>query len=537
MTVRESKAAGFRTIETTAGRLRGAVLDGHVRFRGIPYGESTGGTNRFLPPQPAQPWTGVRDVLELGHQSPQVNPDFPVWLDPSEESEDCLVLNVWAPEHARSDSSLPVMVWLHGGGFVFGSAGAPFYDGGNMARDGDVVVVGVNSRLNAFGYTYLGGDVDERFALSGNAGHLDLIAALQWVRDNIGAFGGDADNITIFGQSGGGGKVTALLAMERAQGLFHKAIVMSGAILRFQTGEDATEVTSRLYREVGVREGDVESLQKVPTKKLANFIRVLAKNWWTPGEPVAVHKYGPVVDGHVLTEQSWLNGAPATARNVPMMVGLTLHETAGTIEWAPGELDTDEADDVEIAVRASAHSVLNPIRLEELLPIVRLYRKSMPGVSKEELVVRVSTDIGHLSNMVRMASAKSEQGGAPVYSYECRWRTPCFGGMWSMHGVELPFVFNRPTYGVAWDGSDSDDSRAAADPEGRRFTLGAEMFEAWTTFAKTGNPSTASHPWPSYNTTARPSMIFDEKTKVENDIRGQIRPHLTAMTIDPAWSS
>jgi para-nitrobenzyl esterase len=145
----------------------------------------------FLPPKPARPWVGVRDALELGHPSPQLNPDFPVWLDPSDESEDCLVLNVWVPEHARADSSLPVMVWLHGCGFVFGSAGAPFYDGGNLARDGDVIVVGVNHRLNAFGYTYLGDGVDERFALSGNVGHLDLIAALQWVRDNIGAFGGD----------------------------------------------------------------------------------------------------------------------------------------------------------------------------------------------------------------------------------------------------------------------------------------------------------------------------------------------------------
>jgi para-nitrobenzyl esterase len=466
-----------------------------------------------------------------------VNPDFPVWLDPSEESEDCLVLNVWAPDHAHAESRLPVMVWLHGGGFVFGSAGAPFYDGGNMARAGDVVLVGVNHRLNAFGYTYLGGGVDERFALSGNSGHLDLIAALQWVHDNIGAFGGDPDNVTIFGQSGGGGKVTALLAMERAQGLFHKAIVMSGAILRFQTPDDAAAVTARLCKKLGVREGDVESLQKVPAKTLAQFMKVLGYPLWVPGEPVSLHRYGPVIDGHVLTGQSWLDAAPALARSIPMMVGMTLHETAGGIEWVPGELDTDSASDLELARRVSPYSVLNPVHLDELVPVVGRYREAMPELSQEELVVRISTDIGHMANAVRMASAKSGLGAAPVFSYECRWRTPCLGGMWSMHGVELPFVFNRPTYGVAWDGSDSDADRAAADPDGRRFTLGAEMFAAWINFARTGDPSTESHPWPSYDTTPRETMIFAEHTGVENDVRGDLRPHLTALTIDPAWST
>lgn len=532
MSVSHSVSTDFRVVETSVGRVRGLLRAGYAEFKGIPYGESTSGTNRFLPPKPTRPWTGVRDALQLGPQSPQLNPDFPVWLDSSEESEDCLVLNVWLPDHARVDSGLPVMVWLHGGAFVFGSAGAPFYDGGNIARDGDVVVVGVNHRLNAFGYTYLGDGVDERFAVSGNVGHLDLVAALQWVRDNIAAFGGDADNVTIFGQSGGGGKVAALIATEQAQGLFHKAIIMSGSILRFHTPDDAAAVTARLYKEVGVREGDVESLQKVPAKTLSRFMAVLGDPFFLPGEPLSLLKYGPVVDGHVLTEQSWWEGAPVLGRSIPMLIGTTLHETAGTIGWVPGELSTDSIDDLELARRVSPYSMFNTVHLDELVSLVGRYRQLMPDLSDEALLVRITTDIGYWGNSVRMTSAKSDQGAAPVFSYECRWRTPCLGGTWSMHGVELPFVFNTPTYGVAWDGADSDASRAAADPDGRRFTLGAEMFTAWINFAWTGDPSTETHPWPRYDTTSRPTMVFDADTGVENDVRGEVRPHVTAMTIE-----
>jgi para-nitrobenzyl esterase len=469
--------------------------------------------------------------LQLGPQSPQLNPDFPVWLDPSEESEDCLVLNVWAPDHARADSALPVMVWLHGGAFVFGSAGAPFYDGGSMASNGDVVVVGVNHRLNAFGYTYLGDRVDERFALSGNLGQLDLVAALQWVRDNINAFGGDPENVTIFGQSGGGAKVSALMAMERAKGLFHKAIVMSGSILRFLTPEDASAVTARLYKEVGVREGDVESLQRVPSNALAKVMAVLADPPFVPGQPTSLLKYGPVVDGHVLTDQCWMEGAPALGHNIPLVIGSNLHETAGQIDWVPGELDARSVADLDLARRISSYSVLNTIRLDELVPLVGRYRQVMPELSQEELQYRISTDIGHWGNAVRMCSAKSDQGGAPVFAYECRWLTPCFGGLWSIHGVELPFVFSRQTYGIAWDGTDSDASRAAADPEGRRFTVGADMFRAWINFAKTGNPSTETLTWPAYDAASRPTMVFGTHTGVENDVRGEIRPQVTAMTI------
>ena len=244
--VRATSGERFRLVETTHGKLRGRVQGGLAEFKGIHYGASTAGVNRFLPPQPVRAWSGVRDAIRLGNQSPQVNDDLPIWLDSSPASEDCMVLNVWAPETAARSSRLPVMVWLHGGGWRFGSAGAPAYDGANIAREGDVVRVGINHRLNLFGFTYLG-DGDERFAAAGNAGQLDLVAALKWVRDNIEAFGGDPSNVTLFGQSGGGGKVTALLGMPLAHGLFHKAIVQSGSVLRNREPGDAAELTHRMY--------------------------------------------------------------------------------------------------------------------------------------------------------------------------------------------------------------------------------------------------------------------------------------------------
>lgn len=525
-----SAKSRFRIVECVNGALRGAVASGVASYKGIPYGDSTAGRNRFLPPQPVEPWPGVRDALELGSQCPQVNLDYPVWLDPSEEAEDCLVLNVWTPDHASSTSKLPVMVWLHGGGYTFGSAGAPFYDGANIAFSGDVVVVGVNHRLNVFGYSFLGDSVPERFAASGNVGHLDLVEALRWISVNIAAFGGDPGNVTIFGQSGGGGKVVTLMAMRQAEGLFHKAIVMSGATPRLISPDEATAATRRLYQEMGIPEDDVEALQAVPARILAGVMRVSLEQPIGPSGLISALEYGPVQDGRTLATNGWSASAPEVSRNVPMMVGSTLHETVGLIGAMPGELDGKASDDEEFARQLARSAFTDRMSAHELVPLIARYREAMPSLSHKELLLRISTDIGIWNNVVQLASAKADQHGAPAFAYECAWPTPCFGGMWSIHGVELPFIFNRPYYDAAWDGEDSDEIRGAADPGGRRFVVGAQMFDAWVSFARTGDPSTEELIWPAYDTDTRPSMVFDASTAVVDDIRGELRPHVTALT-------
>src|SRR3954453_13177673 len=255
--------------ETSNGKVRGIVVDGTRVFKGIPYGASTGGKNRFMPPVKAAAWTGTRDALAFGPTAPQArdNSGTTAAGSPAQQSEDCLVLNVFTPG-SNGGQKRPVMVWLHGGGFSSGSGSGRLLDGTSLAHAHDVVVVTLNHRLNVFGYTDVGGAMGSDFALSGCAGMLDLVAALQWVRDNIAAFGGDPKVVTIFGQSGGGRKVATLMAMPDAKGLFHRAVIESGAVLRLTTRDDAVRYTDLLLAEIGVKPGQVRELQSVPMERL-----------------------------------------------------------------------------------------------------------------------------------------------------------------------------------------------------------------------------------------------------------------------------
>src|SRR5580658_1789366 len=275
-------------VETTAGKIRGTIEDKVSAFRGIPYGASTAGAGRFMPPEKPQPWAGVKDTIELGHRSPQgastLIPEVAA-VDANEPAgEDCLVLNVWTPS-ASPGHKRPVMVWLHGGGFTSGSGGFKIYDGVNLAGKHDVVVVTVNHRLNAFGYLYLADLGGEKYANASNAGMLDIVAALEWVRDNISNFGGDPGNVAIFGQSGGGAKVSTLLAMPSAKGLFHSAVIESGPSLTGGTRERANQTAETLLKELGLKPGQGHELQQVSLDRLMDA-----------GNKA---RFGTVVDGHV----------------------------------------------------------------------------------------------------------------------------------------------------------------------------------------------------------------------------------------------
>src|SRR5579863_8183114 len=259
-------AAGTDNViaETSAGKIRGLALDGVKIFKGIPYGGTTAGKNRFMPPTEPVKWKGVRDALAHGPTAPQITNGVPGTLG---QGEDCLVLNVFTPELGDS-SKRPVMVWLHGGGFSTGSGSEAIYNGVNLAHKNDVVLVSINHRLNVLGFTYLGEVAGPEFALSGCVGMLDIIAALQWVRENIDNFGGDPNLVTIFGQSGGGRKVATLMSMPGAKGLFERAIIESGAVLRLTTHEDAVKYTDLLLAELGLKEGQIRELQSVPMARL-----------------------------------------------------------------------------------------------------------------------------------------------------------------------------------------------------------------------------------------------------------------------------
>jgi para-nitrobenzyl esterase len=500
-------------IEIANGKLRGNVASGILSFKGIPYGAPTGGANRFLAPQPAAKWAGVLDATRLGYQSPQAHqPDW-AWLDTSEQSEDCLRLNVWAPEHPRSSGKLPVMVWIHGGGYTFESAGGPLYDGGSLALHGDVIVVSMNHRLNAFGYSYLD-TTDDRFASAGNVGHLDLVEALRWVRDNAAAFGGDPMNVTIFGESGGGGKVNALLGMPMARGLFHKAISQSAPQLALRSPAFGAALTESLYKKLGIRNGDIAALQRVPMALLANSYEPSAEEM-RPSILGAL-AYGPTLDGVVFKEDPWRTGSPISSHGIPMIIGTTLHEAVG---WIGENIHKPYPTDAAIAAQAVKSNVITDVSVGSMAELVAVSHKELPDLSPAECLVRVSTEASFRGIAVHQSELRVDSGGAPIYAYECRWLTPCFGGKWAPHAVDVTAVFGITHYGSAWDGKDNDAERAAADKAGLFSQVQRRMQGAWSAFAWTGSPSTPTLQWPVYDLDSRATMTFDGESKVENDPR------------------
>ncbi len=308
--------------QTRAGQVRGALVDGINVFKGVRYGATTEG-RRFMPPQPAQPWQGVAEARDYGNQSPQSRPSsislFKTWANPRPASEDLLFLNVWTPA-VHDGKKRPVMVWFHGGGFSTGSGSSHAYDGTRLAKKGDVVVVTVNHRLNAFGYLYLAGlSQDSALADSGNIGNLDMVLSLQWVRDNIAEFGGDPGNVLIFGESGGGAKVSTLLAMPAARGLFHKAVVQSGSMIKAQTPERATQGTKAFLQLLGIAPENLAELRTMPMQKIADALNNLP--------PEGAVNFGPVMDGRSLPRHPFDPDAPAISAQVPLMVGTIKDET------------------------------------------------------------------------------------------------------------------------------------------------------------------------------------------------------------------
>ncbi|BBD96783.1 carboxylesterase/lipase family protein [Sphingobium amiense] len=497
-------------VTTRAGRLRGTTEGASLIFRGVPYAQPPVGPLRFRAPRPVRPWKGVRDALQFGAPSVQKNPAPPTWVDPLPASEDCLYLNVWAPKD-KAPGPRPVMVWFHGGAYTSGSGGLAMYDGQHLSEAGDVVVVTVNHRLNIFGYLWLG-DIDPRFTQDASAGQQDLVAALRWVSENIAAFGGDPRNVTIFGESGGGAKVNALLATPSAKGLFHKAIVQSGSQSRVMERAEATEVSRYALEAAGFDPAHPAGLESLTSEALLKGADAATKRF-------GILEFQPVIDGVFMPHQTWSSGAPPEGLGIPLMIGTNRHEGAGFVS----RMHPEPADDAQMHQRYETALFVPKLTPDQWTPFLAGYRQAMPGASRTQILVAMATDGWLWQSAIHQAKAKAEQGGAPLFMYEFGWETPAFGGSWSLHALEIPFVFGHLTYGVAWDGTDSDAQRAQADPSGDRFRLSAQMMQAWAAFAHRGDPSTPALPWPQYDLARRATMIFDRQSHVELDPRTQRR--------------
>jgi len=439
----------------------------------------------------------VRRAQLLGNQCPQTNPDLPAWLDQSPQSEDCLVLNIWAPA-AEPDSGqaqpVPVIVWIHGGAFTYGSAGAPVYDGAHLAERGEVVVVSVNHRLNAFGYAWFG-DLVPELSEHANPGQRDLEMALLWVRANIAVFGGDPDNITLVGESGGGAKIGALCAAPTAAGLFDKMVIQSGAQTRVHDRASATRVAELLLTQLGIETPTLTSLAEISTDRLKEAVAAVEGR-------VGLLAFQPVVDGKCIVGQPWSNETLENHARIPLLIGTTSEET---IAFAPelGAEDLSVSQAIEHLQAFFLAPVLSESQWQELFA---QYARLEPTLPPSRLAVAVSTDLSFWGSTRHVLETRS---AAATYCYEFAWQTPCFGSAWSPHAGELPFVFGNMDYPTAWDGTDNGEIRTEADPHGGRFRLSAAIIAAWTAFARHGNPSTLEHRWPRWTSTEDATMVLD----------------------------
>jgi para-nitrobenzyl esterase len=515
-------------VETGAGRVRGLAASGVLSFKGIRYGASTAGANRFQPPLKAQPWTGIVDAFEYGPRAWQpFRPMIPEIGDALTGSgpmdEDCLRLNLWTP--ATDRGRRPVMVWFHGGGQRTGSGNSIFYDGTALARMHDVVVVTVTHRLNALGYLWLAGlpGADQRFSKTVNLPLFELVLALEWVRDNIGQFGGNPANVTIFGQSGGGGKVAMLTAFPSAKGLFHRAIIMSTLADTAVTGLDqgrAVEAAELLLARLGVKAFDANTLTTMPAERIVSALSggPAGGQSGQPAQGDISLRFVPVVDGRTLPSHPFDPAASEISATVPLLVG------SNECEAIPyGNPDdpywTNEPGDLP-GLRAHVKRIL-PVNDAEADRLIALYRAHRPTESLGDIAAVVAGDASALRVAAHViARRKFAQGKAPVFLYSFTWRSPVRGGkLRSMHCMELPFAFDHPDAISFMTGAGAD-----------RLALAAAMSEAWVSFARTGNPSHPGIPgWTPFDPSAWPTMVFDSPVALVNDPHGEERQAIEAV--------
>ena len=504
-----ARAAGeadiFPVVETAQGRLRGMTSGGVSMFKGIRYGADTSGRNRFRPPQPPPKWAGVKDAFAYGQVAPQMpNSRARAYsglihfdIQPGGMGEDCLVLNLWTST-LNPNAKKPVMVHIHGGGFYGGSGNSPGYDGEDLARFGDCVVITLNHRLGVLGYLNLT-DWGAGYEHSGVAGMMDIVAALKWVRENAAAFGGDPDRVLVFGQSGGGGKTSILMSMPSGQGLFHRAGVMSGSTLRVQTAEQARSTSAAYLKILGLDRSKAAALQTVPfTSLLAAQVTLEAPE---RGRGEAPRSFSPSLDGSVIPGHPFDPKAPAISAKVPMIVSTVLEERAYRMT---------NFDQTEAGLRTAIARRVGEARADEVLA---MYRADGPAASPFRLQARFDTDEQFRAGAITQLRRRAEQAGAPTWSYYWTAPSPAYGGRYGVpHGIDVGPSLHDARGGL--NGATAESVR-----------LADELASAWIAFAATGDPNNPKTPaWPAYTLPRRATLVLgSDRTQAVDDPRKAFR--------------
>lgn len=508
-----NRADEFVETEIATGRIKGVRNDGVNVFKGIPYAGRVSGDRRFRRPAPLQPWKGVRDATQFGApamQPPRRNEPAP--------SEDCLFLNVWTP--ANDNQKRPVMFYSHGGGFVGGSGASQSQDGSNLARNFDVVVVQTNHRLGLLGFLYLDEIAGDAYEGSGNMGMLDIAEGLKWVHQNIARFGGDPDNVMIFGESGGGAKTSCLYAMPAAAPYFNKASIESGPGVRMTTPETAAETTAMLLKELDIPAKNWKKLLDIPA---ANLLAIQAKLPFVPpfiernknstGMRGRAGGFGPVVDGKVLPHHPFDPSAPEISRNKPLLVGWNEDEYT-FFAWERKDTEPFKMDFEGLKKK------FEPTYGADTDKLIAAYRKATPDATAPDIFVAISSISMMGLGSVDIAEKKARQGGAPVYLYNFGYKSEkkipgTDYAMGTPHAMDISFKFNNEI--PPRDGSAPKESFFGGNnPD--RFVASHHFAELWTTFARTGKPAARDVPeWPAYNLKDRPTMRIDTRCEVINN--------------------
>jgi len=508
----KSSSTDYQIVDTPYGKLRGYRENDVTIFKGVPYAGSVSGRKRFLKAGPVEPWPGVRDALLLGN--PSIQPANQTYgLNEPDPAEDCLVLNIWTP--ATDGRMRPVMVYNHGGGFRTGSGGSVSQDGSNVARMYDVVVVATNHRLGLLGHLHLDEIAGKEYKGSGNRGVQDIATALQWIYENIELFGGDPQNVMIFGESGGGMKTSCLYAMPEAAPFFNKASIESGPGVELISAEDAAQTARELLDYLNLSPGNWERLLELPAEKLLDAQENLPRrgNGLSGGfrgiGNSGIGSFGAVVDGTVIPHHPFEPSPPEFSINKPLQVGWNEDEYIFFAAYG-GDKDIFTISEGELRTRLERDF---PDQAELIL---QTYRQASPNSTPGEIYIAIRSITMMGLGSIRIAEKKAIQGGAPAYLYNFGYKSNSkIPGtefeLGTMHAMDIPFKFYNVESGMA--GTKPD-----------RFEASRNMSEMWATFANTGKPAAEGQPdWPAYNLNSRPTMRIDVRCEVINDRFGAER--------------